>query len=297
VIALNQELHGDQVLRTIQVVKQRGADPLLGRHSFTLTSTGVTCYPRQEAVTVAQDVMPGRERLGFGIPTLDAMLEGGINEGTSTILAGSEGIGKTLLSLQYAMQAVAANRTALVISLNETPQQLIAKGKLFNLDLQAALDSGNLIIRYYAPVELNPDIVAYDIRSLVAEHSIQRLVIDGIGEIERPLTERQRAANFFASLVTFFRNHQVTTCITLEIDPIIGHELSFAGKSLSALADNILLLEHVEINHEQRFSLIVLKMRYSAHDRMAHSYIIDSNGINLSQTPLVGAYSFSRRKA
>jgi circadian clock protein KaiC len=296
VIALNQELLGDQVVRTIQVVKQRGASPLLGRHTFTLTDSGVTCYPRQEAATVAKDVMPGTQRLSFGIPALDAMLQSGVNEGTSTILAGSEGIGKTLLTMQYAMQAVADNRTALFITLNETPQQLIGKGKLFNIDLQSAIDSGNLIIRYYAPVELNPDIVAHDIRSLVAEHAIQRLVIDGISELERPLNERQRAANFFASLVTFFRNHQVTTCITLEIDPIIGHELSFAGKSLSALADNILLLEHVEVNNEQLFSLIVLKMRYSSHDRTPHTYTIDSSGINLSPIPLSGTYSFNRRK-
>ena len=296
VIALNQELLGDQVLRTLQVVKQRGANPLLGRHTFTLTDAGVTCYPRQESVTIAKDILPTAARLGFGIPVLDAMLEGGLNEGSSTIMAGAEGIGKTLLTLHYVMQGMADNQTAMFISFTETPQQLIAKGKLFNLDLQAAIDSGNLLIRYYAPVELNPDIVAYDIRALVTEHSIHRLVIDGIIDIERPLTERGRAASFFASLVTFFRSHEVTACITLEVDPIIGRDLSFAGKNLSALADNILFLEHVEVNHEQLFSLIVLKMRYSAHDRAPHTYIIDRSGINLSQAPLVAPYTFSRRK-
>jgi KaiC/GvpD/RAD55 family RecA-like ATPase len=110
------------------------------------------------------------------------------------------------------------------------------------------------------------------------------------------LIERGRAASFFASLVTFFRSQQITALITLEIDPIIGRDLSFAGKDLSALADNILFLEHVEVEKQQIFSLIVLKMRYSSHDRLPHTYVIDSTGINLAPAPLVGAYGFSRRK-
>jgi circadian clock protein KaiC len=297
VIALNQEMIGDQVVRTLQVVKQRGANPLLGKHSFTLTSDGVTCYPRQEALTTAIDIPLSDRRVSLGIPALDAIIEDGVNEGTSTIVAGAEGIGKTLIALHYALAGTAQNEPSLFVTLNETPKQLVAKGQLFGMDLQSPIDDGRLLLRYYPPVELNADMVAQDLRSLVEEHKIQRLVIDGIGDIERPLLERRRAASFFAALVTFFRSKQVTALITLEIDPIIGRDLSFAGKSLSALADNIFFLEHVEVNQEQLFSLLVLKMRYSNHDRLPHSYTIDGTGINFSQAPLVGNYSFSRRKA
>ena len=109
--------------------------------------------------------------------------------------------------------------------------------------------------------------------------------------------DRGRAASFFASLVTFFRTQQVTALITLEIDPIIGRDLSFAGKNLSALADNIFFLEHVDVDDQQLFSLIVLKMRYSSHNRQPHTYTIDSTGIKLSETPLDGDYTFSRRQS
>ncbi len=283
VIALNQELMGDQAIRTLQVVKQRGSNPLLGRHTFILTGAGIVCYPRQESVTEAKDLMPGTERVPFGIPALDAILKGGPNLGTSTIVAGAEGTGKTLLGLQYVMQGAAQNEQALFITFNETLQHLVAKGKLFGMDVQAAIDAGHLLIRYYPPVELNADMVAQDLRSIVESTKIQRLVIDGIGEIERPLIERHRAAGFFASLVTFFRSHQITACILLEIDPVIGRELSFAGKSLSALADNIVLVQHAHAEGQQRFSLMVLKMRYSQHTRLAQTYIIDETGINISQ--------------
>lgn len=297
VISLNQEMIGDQVVRTLQVVKQRGANPLLGRHTFTLTDEGVICYPRQESVTIATDVALSHQRLRFGIASLDAMIEDGVNQGTSTIIAGAEGIGKTLIALHYVLAGAANNEPALFITFNETQQQLVAKAKLFGMDLQSVIDAGNLIVRYHVPVELNADIVAQEIRSIVAEKKIQRLVIDGIGDIERPLAERRRAASFFASLVTFFRSNQVTAAITLEIDPIIGRDLSFAGKSLSALADNIFFLEHVDVKDQQLFALMVLKMRYSGHDRQPHTYTIDSTGIHLSPAPLTGDYTFSRRKA
>jgi circadian clock protein KaiC len=296
VIALNQEMIGDQVIRTLQVVKQRGANPLLGKHTFTLTSEGVTCYPRQEAIAITNDIILSDQRVSLGIPALDAIIDSGVNRGTSTIIAGAEGIGKTLMALHYVLAGAAQNEPAIFVTFNETPQQLVAKGKLFGMDLQGSIDDGKLLIRYYAPVELNADMVAQDLRSLIEEHQTQRLVIDGISDIERPLLERRRAADFFAALVTFFRSKQVTALITLEIDPIIGRNLSFAGKNLSALADNILFLEHVEVNAQQLFSLIVLKMRYSSHDRLPHTYTIDNNGINFSSTPLVGNYTFSRRK-
>ena len=297
VIALNQEMVGDQVIRTLQVVKQRGANPLLGKHSFTLTDEGVICYPRQESVITVKDIALSDQRVSLGIAALDTMVEGGVNQGTSTIVAGAEGIGKTLIALHYVLAGAAKNEPALLITFSETPQQLIAKAKRFGMDLQSAVDAGSLILRYYPPVELNADIVALEIRALIAEKKIQRLVIDGIGDMERPLMDRGRASSFFASLVTFFRIQQVTALITLEIDPIIGRDLSFAGKNLSALADNIFFLEHVDVNAQQLFSLIVLKMRYSAHDRLPHTYTIDSTGINLSATPLDGDYTFSRRKA
>jgi circadian clock protein KaiC len=297
VIALNQEMVDDQVIRTLQVVKQRGANPMLGKHTFTLTDEGVICYPRQESVIVAADTPLSDQRVSLGIAALDAMVEGGVNLGTSSIVAGAEGIGKTLIALHYVLAGIAKSEPALLITFSETPQQLIAKAKLFGMDLQSAVDAGNLILRYYPPVELNADIVALDIRSLIAEKKIQRMVIDGIGDMERPLMDRGRAASFFASLVTYFRSQQVTALITLEIDPIIGRDLSFAGKNLSALADNIFFLEHVDVDDQQLFSLIVLKMRYSSHDRQPHTYTIDSTGINLSETPLDGDYTFSRRKA
>ncbi|PLS79340.1 MAG: KaiA-binding protein [Chloroflexi bacterium] len=284
IVWLAQELMGDQAVRMLQVVKQRGANPLLGRHSFKLDNSGLVCYPRQEAVTTPKDVPPGNERATFGIAELDAMLRGGLTQGTNTIIAGAEGVGKTLLSLKFVMQGIANGERAIIITFNETAQQLVAKGARFGLDLQAAIDQGQLRIQYYPVAELNADMVAQELRDAVTTTQIQRLVIDGLYEIELPLIKNERAHGFFASLITFLRSQQITTCITLEIDPLIGRELSFVGKTFSALAENVLLMRRSEVKSQFLSTIDVLKMRFSAHDRTLHEYTIEDNGFRISAT-------------
>jgi circadian clock protein KaiC len=270
----------------LQVVKQRGANPLLGRHSFKLDSSGVTCYPRQEAITVVKDVPPGQERASFGIPALDTMLGGGITQGTNTISAGAEGVGKTLLGIQFVMQGIADGERAIIITFNETPQQLVAKGQRFGLDLQTAIDQGHLRILSYPVAELNADMVAQELRDAVTSARIHRLMIDGLYEIELPLIKTERAHGFFASLITFLRSQQITTYITMEIDPLIGRELSFVGKTFSALAENVLLMRRSEVNGQYVNSIGVLKMRFSAHDHTLHEYTIEDGGVRISATSL-----------
>lgn len=280
IIVLNQELVGEQAIRTLQVVKQRGVSPLLGRHTFTINGTGLVCYPRQEALSMNADVVLGPERATFGVAALDTMLSGGLHYGTTTILAGAEGVGKSLLCLHFCMQGISAGGTALFVTFHETPQQLIAKGQALGIDLQPSIDAGQLIIQHYSSAEINPDMVAYQLREAIMEKNVQRLAIDGINEIERPLVERQRAYSFFAALVAFLRSQRTTTCVTLEIDPLVGRELSLAGQNLSALSDNIILLERAE-SGTARHTITVLKMRFSPHEYNAHPYTIGANGIHV----------------
>lgn len=278
-ILLDQDLLYDQAIRTIQVVKQRGALPLLGRHTFQIADAGVTCYPRQESITLAFDASFSLDRIASGVAGLDDLLHGGISQDTTTIIAGAEGVGKTLLSLQFALQGVADGTRAIIISFYETAAQLVAKGRAFGLDLQTALDRGALTIQRYSPFDLNADMVAQQLRDTIADRPVQRLVIDGFNEVERALIVRGRAASFFPALVTFLQRQHITTCITLEIDPVIGQELSFAGKNLATFADNILLLRRSSITDESAFTAQILKMRFSNHGRQPEPYTIGDTGL------------------
>ncbi len=296
IIVLRQELLSDQAVRVLQVVKQRGANPLLGRHSVKIDDSGFVCYPRQESVTVARDVAPGTERVAFGIAALDSMLNGGPPRGTNTIIAGAEGVGKTLLGLHYVMQGIHTGESTMFITFHETAQQLLMKGQQFGFDLQPAYDAGLLRIQHYPIAELNVDMLAQELRNAVNTRDVQRLVIDGLYEIELPLMQTGRAHSFFASLITFLRNNQISTCIILEIDPLIGRELSFVGQTFSALADNILLMRRSEINGRLVNSVGVLKMRFSSHDRLFHPYTVESSGLEIAADTLNGTNGGRRRR-
>lgn len=283
VLMLAQEVQDGQVVRTLRVIKHRGMKPLLGQHTFTISNTGLTFYPRQETLAEVHDVPVSPARLPFGIPMLDQVLDGGLNQGTSTLLAGVEGVGKTALGLQYAMHGVDNGNTALFITFYETPQQLIAKAQAIGLDIAAAIRSERLLISYYLPVELNPDRIGWDLRDAVVRHDLQRVVIDGVDELERLLIKCGRGTGFWASLLAFLRRHQTTTCMTTNTMLDSQCEPAYGGAHLFELVDNLLVLRRIATNDRYTRSLSVLKMRFSNHDYANHPYTIGAGGFSFDE--------------
>lgn len=285
ILMLTQELIGEHTVRLLQIVKQRGSVPLLGQHSFEITNDGLLCYPQHESISVDDDVSVGNERRAFGIPALDALLNGGLNTGTNTVVAGATGVGKTLLGLHYLMQGVERGEAGLLIGFGETPRQLIAKGQQFGFDLQAAIDRGLLSVQHYSPIKLNVDHVAQRLRAIAETGTLRRVVIDGLNDLELPLRNTSRAHDFFAALITFVRSQQITSCMTLEIDSLIGHELSLVGRTFSGLADNLVLLRRDERDGRNANFLAVIKTRFSSHDQQFHRYTITPIGIRIEPDP------------
>ncbi len=282
IIVLLQELIGDQAVRVLQVVKQRGSNPLLGKHSFTINNAGIHCVPRQETLALTAERSISVERVSSGIDVLDTMLDGGINQGTNAIIAGAEGVGKTLLGLYFVMNAVAQGERAIFITVHETAQQLVTKAQPFGFDIPSALASGNLQIHHYFAADLNPDAVVQHLRETLAEIGPCRVVIDGLHEIEVALARSNRTMAFFAALIALLHSHQATSYFLLEVDPLVGRELSFVGTAFSALADNVLLMRRTEVLDELVHSLVVLKMRFGKPDRKFHLYTIDDNALSIS---------------
>ena len=143
-VGLRQELIGDRRVRTLEVVKLRGVNHLGGRHEFSLGRTGVVVSPRLEAAMVDAPpyVEPDGDRLGFGVPSLDAMLDGGLLPGSSTLLMGTPGAGKTLTSLHFAAEGARRGETTLIAGLHERPERVIRAGGRVGLDLAKPVADG-----------------------------------------------------------------------------------------------------------------------------------------------------------
>jgi circadian clock protein KaiC len=266
--------------RQLEVLKLRGAQYLDGLHSYTITSTGVSCYPRQESLPLEANPGFGAGRAGFGLTKLDAMLGGGLNEGTATMLLGSPGTGKTLGGLHFLVAGAAKGEPGLLLGFQESAAQLLAKAEAFGLDLAGAVGDGTIQLVTRTPVRMDPDMVVQDVLARVDRGGVRRLVIDSSRELERTL-DSGRAPEFLSAVIAWLRARQVTTLLTREITQIVGSELDFSDTAASVLAENIVLLRLVEYRGELHRVISVVKMRFSAHDHRLHEFAIADRGISV----------------
>jgi circadian clock protein KaiC len=283
ILALHRVVRGGGHRRALEVLKVRGAAPLAGVHPFVIDADGVTVYPRLESMVPAEASPWMPDRAGFGIPEIDALIMGGLNVATSTVAAGTPGLGKTLLGLHFLAEGARRGERGLFAGFIESPAQLRAKARTFGIDLEAEERAGTLELLIIPPHDLDADLAAWRIRERIEALHVQRLVIDSATELEGGLTSPERSTMFLASFAAYLRSEGVTTYMTVDVPTIVGPELSFSGNPLLVFAENLLLLRYAEVAGELHRVFAVLKMRFSDFDRALRVYTIEDNvGIKIA---------------
>ncbi len=278
VIKLHNTLWGVRHRRHIEVQKLRAMNHLDGLHTLAITSAGIICYPRHEAVYRTVNYTVSADRAAIGLPELDEMLQGGVNRGTVTFLAGSPGAGKTLTALHYIMAGVADGEPGLFICFSESEEQLCLKAKHFGLDLRERVAREKLSLLCLAPVELEVDMFAAIVRNRVEHLGIRRLVIDSNAAVEAAILEPNRAPGFFASLMNYLRERDVTSVMTQESNAFDGG----LGESLGAvLADNLIRVRSIEYQNRLYRIISILKMRQSGFDPSLREFRIEDGSIRV----------------
>ncbi|GAC1433575.1 MAG: ATPase domain-containing protein [Chloroflexota bacterium] len=297
-VGIHYSLSGLRERRFIEVVKVRGLAKLSGLHTLTLSGDGISIYPRLEArVSRRGDATGGpgdvvdddaseqahlhRERAAFGLPELDALLGGGLSRETSTFLLGSPGAGKTLMAIRWVLHGITLGEPAVYLGFRENYRQLLLTATLFDREahVRHSLAPGGLLtfVRL-PPVELDPDVVAAALLDAIDRTDARRLVIDSIGEMERAVAEgtnQSRVPGYIAGLVEALRDRAVTTIAIRESAHLVATDLQVAATdALTALAENVLLLQHVSVGDRLRRVLSTPKMRFSAHDMQIREFVI-----------------------
>jgi len=281
-LALRSERLSSRHLRLLDVLKVRGAAPLIGVHTFAIDDHGITVYPRFESIVVSEEPPWTGGRAGFDLAGIDAMVGGGLSVGTTTLVAGSPGIGKTLLALHLTTAGTGADEPALFLGFMEDRVQLRAKARAFGLDLAAGEASGRVRLMILPPYNLEADHVADLLCRDIEERGVRRLVIDSVAELCRGLPAAERQSDFLGALVTYLRGRDVTTYLTLDINTIVGPTLEFAGTPLSVVAENLIVLRFAEYRNQLHRLISVLKMRFSDYDRILREFTItEGRGIDL----------------
>lgn len=284
--------------RRLTVMKSRGQDFIGGSHTMRIEpEIGVHVYRRAQSRPVTSADQPTSERrLSTGSPAIDKMMDGGIYEGSVTLVSGISGTGKTVFSVQFLSDAIKHGHKALLVSLDEHPRQLIRNAKSLGFDLQGLIDAGKLFIHYESPLELELDVHFDRIVKLVEQENIDCIVLDSVAVYE--MTSISEVADYLYALASFFKNRLATTLFNYESPELLGVSQISEELKGSHLVDNIILLNYVEISTVLRRALAVPKVRGSRNVQVTREYEIGVGGLVLieernSDTPAVPQLPFS----
>jgi circadian clock protein KaiC len=280
-ILLTASERGLERRRYVEIYKLRNTAHLGGRHSMTIGEGGIRVFPRYTVEPEPELTPPaGRRRLTTGIPGLDAALGGGLPEGSTTLVSGSAGIGKSITGLHFAVAGAEAGETVLVFTLEETPSRLLEAADGLSLPLRAHVTGGRIQLVRLSHEQLWGPQVMSRIVDAARVHGARRVVLDGISLIEAGALAIADLRDVLIGLLARLRGLGVTSLLTTETPRLFGEELS-TEQGLSPVADNLVLMRYRRMGDVLERTLTVLKVRGSAHDLTTHRFSIGDGGLRL----------------
>ncbi|MET3858680.1 ATPase domain-containing protein [Rhizobium sp. OAE497] len=283
VIELHNELVGVRSVRRLQIRKSRGSAALGGYHQFEITSTGMTVYPRMEAMLMSALAADDKATppLTSGTDGFDRLMGGGLPRSSVTLLFGPSGCGKTAMGLNFLSQS-AKEEPGLHFGFYETPARLLAKARALRVDLDTPLESGALEAIWNPMTENLLDKLGHRLLDAIRTRGVKRLLIDGLGGFERAAVHPPRLVEFFATLMNEIRRLGVTTIATWELRDLFGPTVTAPGSEISSLLDNLVMLRHVEIDSRYKRTISVLKVRDSAYEPVIREIEFGPHGLAIS---------------
>lgn len=282
-IVMRERTFGVRAVRELTVRKFRGSGHLRGPHGFEISEHGVTVYPRLETlVGPAIQETPAKERTAFGIKGLDDMLHGGVFRGSTTMLFGTPGSGKTLLGLHFLVEGALKGERGHYFAFYDSPQRVRDQAASVNLELEPLLEQGHLEVSFRPPLENLLDALGLQLLILIREGGVRRLFVDGLDALSR-VASPPRITRFMAALVNECRMRGVTMLFSVETEFAFGPALRFPARGISMITENILFLRCAELNAELRRFISVLKLRTSAHDPALRELQITPSGITVGK--------------
>lgn len=263
--------------RTLQVPKFRGSDSLSGKHSFKITGKGITVFPRLRPNKYSRKFTKGK--LSSGIEGVDNLLHGGIEKGTTSLIVGPTGAGKTNLGLQFAKEAASRGERSAVYSFEESKELIIRRSENINMPVKEMIGSGYLNVVPVEPLSYSPDEFAKIVRRDVEENDTQIVMIDAIGGY-RMAVRGEDVLERLHSLAVYLQNMGVTTLLLNETKNVTG-EFTTTNMNASYLADNVIFLRYLEVNGKIQKAIGVLKKRLSGFEKSIREFEITSEGVKV----------------
>jgi len=269
--------------RRIRVVKYRGVKFRGGYHDVTITTGGLNVFPR----LVASEYRSSFERatMPSGIGGLDGLLGGGVESGSSTLILGPAGTGKSLLAIVFVVAAIARGEKAALFVFDEELGLLFSRMKGLGIDLEAMQSKGNLFIDQVDAAELSPGEFAHRVRKRVNQDHIKTVVIDSLNGYQAAMPEENSLILHMHELLQYLNRQGAATFMTVAQHGLVGDMKS--PVDVTYLADTVILLRYFEALGTVRRAVSVIKKRTGAHESTIREYRIDNRGFTIGE-PLEG---------
>lgn len=276
------EIHRSTERRTIEVTKNRGSESASGLHTFRIHSgIGGQVYPK---------LVPGdhyretsRDPLPSDVEELDALLHGGLERGSVTIISGPSGVGKTTTATHFLQAAARRDERALAFLFEELRSDYLYRSTQLGMDVEELVDGGSLEVEEIEALTQSPDEFAHHVREAVEDRDVEFVMIDGTAGYRLGLrgddSEDQLMRELHA-LCRYLKRMGVTVILIEEVRDIVG-EFTATESQTSYLADNILFLQYLEVDGVIRKSVGVLKKRFGGFERSLRTLSIDDGGLHV----------------
>ncbi len=259
--------------RRLRIVKYRGIAFRGGAHDYRILQGGLHVYPRLVAADTR--VAAQRRQLSSGLPELDALIGGGLEEGTSTLISGPSGTGKSSLSAQFVHAAAERGEASAMFLFEEARNNLLNRCASLGLDLSRHIDTGQLTIQQIDPAELSPGEFTHAVMRAV-ERGARVVVIDSLNGYLNAVPDERFLTIYLHELLTYLGQRGVVSIL-------VGVQAGMLGSMTSAvdasyLADNVIMLRYFEAVGEVRQAISVFKKRGSEHERTIRRFELGGGG-------------------
>jgi circadian clock protein KaiC len=263
--------------RRARVIKYRGVKFRGGYHDATITTGGLNVFPRLVASEFRTAAVRGA--MSSGIAELDALLGGGVEAGSSTLVLGPAGTGKSLLALVFVCAAVARGEKAALFVFDEELGLLFSRLKGLGIDLEAMQHRGDLFIEQVDAAELSPGEFAHRVRSRVDQDRITTVVIDSLNGYQAAMPEENSLILHMHELLQYLNRRGAATFMTVAQHGLVGDMK--APVDVTYLADTVILLRYFEALGQVRRAISIIKKRTGAHEASIREYRIDRRGLTI----------------
>jgi circadian clock protein KaiC len=266
--------------RRLRVIKYRGSEFRGGYHDYLIRKGGLIVFPR----LVAAEHRRGRgaAKMPSSLPELDALLGGGIEEGTSTLVVGGAGTGKSTIAAQFCAAAAARGQRSIIFLFDESPHTLFTRCSGLGVDVERFAEAGLITIVQVDPAELSPGELTFRIRQAVEENSAKIVVIDSLNGYLNAMPEERFLTIQLHELLMYLSEHSVASLLIGAHHGVIGSQMQ-SPVDASYLADAVILLRYFEARGEVRQAISVVKKRGGLHERTIREFGMHAGRITVGE--------------